>query len=139
MLRYVVVGLLTVGVEYGLLVGLAQSGVGVYVAATTGFWVSLLVNFAANKLWTFGFVRATGHHLAFYAALVLVNYGTGLGLIAAARSLGLGYLVGKLAATCLTTVWNYLLYKHVVFVAEDRAWFGRGPRSGRVLAGEGDT
>lgn len=135
--RYVVVGLLTVAVEYGLLVGLTRGGVGVYLAATVGFWVSLLVNFVVNKLWTFGVRPATGHHLAFYAVLVALNYATGLGLIALARALGLDYLVGKVAATCLTTGWNYLLYKHVVFVDRERAWFGLRARATRTTGHEG--
>lgn len=135
--RYVCVGVATVGVDYGLLLLLTKAGVNVYVAATISFWASLVVNFCLSKLWTFKVANTTGHHLTFYALVILLNYLVGLVMIALAKHLGFSYFAGKFVATILTTVWNYFLYKHVVFLDKNRAWFNIFERLRRKQVIEG--
>lgn len=104
-------------VDLGLLYVLAGAlHLDVYLAATVSFWTSLLVNFLLNKYWTFGVDSNTPQHIVAYSGVVLFNYLFGLAMITLAKDLHMGYMVGKLAAIALSIVWNFLIYKHLVFI-----------------------
>ncbi|TAK89115.1 GtrA family protein [Patescibacteria group bacterium] len=116
-IRYVVAGALTVGVDVGLLYILVSFfQVEVYIAATVSFVTSLVVNFTLNKLWSFGARSNTPQQVIVYSLVILLNYLVGLAMIALAKDLHLGYMVGKVSALIITTLWNFFLYKYVVFI-----------------------
>lgn len=122
LIRYIIVGLTTVLVDVGLLYLLvSQAGIEVYVAATISFWTSLAYNFLLSKLWTFGVKKHTTYQLIGYGLVITINYFVGLGLIGLAGDMHQSYLVGKLAALAITTIWNYLLYRYVIFVEDNRS------------------
>jgi len=87
----------------------------VYVAATLSFSASLIVNFLLNKYWSFAVRSYTSQQIVMYSILVGINYLVGLALIDLATSNGASYIAGKLCALVLTTIWNYFLYKKVIF------------------------
>jgi putative flippase GtrA len=117
--KYAIAGSGTVTIDLGLLIILKQyAHIDVYVAATISYWLSLLFNFSVNKLWTFDARSNTPQHVVSYSVLIGINYLTGLGLIKVALALHGSYVVGKLIGFALTTTWNFLLYKHVIFVTE---------------------
>lgn len=129
-IRYITVGLTTVLVDIGLLYILASLlQVEVYVAATISFWTSLVYNFLLSKFWTFNVRKHTTYQLVGYGLLITCNYIVGLVLIAAAKDIHQPYLAGKLLALIVTTVWNYLLYKYVIFVEDDKSLLLRLKRS----------
>lgn len=130
LIRYIIVGLTTVLVDIGLLYILASLlHVEVYIAATISFWTSLVYNFLLSKLWTFNVRQHTTYQLIGYGLLITCNYFVGLALIAVAKDLHEPYLAGKLLALIVTTVWNYLLYKYVIFVEDDKSLLLRVKRS----------
>jgi len=135
LIRYGVTGVLTVSVDLGGLVLLHQVfGVEVYVAATLSFWASLGVNFVLNKLWTFHVRSHTTQQAMVYGCLVFVNYMTGLAMIDFFTVLGFGYIYGKIAALAMTTIWNFILYKKVIFIKRPVGRLLRASKRSKKLA-----
>lgn len=116
LLRYLAVGLLSFGVDFGLLVVSREVfGTPVWVAASIGFWGSLAVNFGLNRVFTFGSVAPAGRALFRYSCLLGFNYVATVVIVAGAEQVGLSYALAKVAATAAMTVWNYVLYRVWVF------------------------
>ena len=131
--RYLVIGGSTVVIDLGLLVVLKHFfNVNVYLAATISYWTSLVFNFGLNKFWTFDVKNNTIHHLSLYAVLIFINYLTGLAFIDGLGKLGVNYFVAKTAALAVTTVWNYFLYRYVIFVTIEQRQQTLGSINGRL-------
>ena len=119
-LLYLAVGAAGFAVDFGLLVLFREVvGTPVWVAATIAFWGSLGVVFLTNKYITFGAQGAGHRQLVRYFVLLGVNYLATLGVLWVAERTGLGYQVGKVAATAMTTLWNYVAYQLWVFRTPD--------------------
>ena len=117
LVRYLAVGLLTFGVDFGLLVINRETfGAPVWLAVSIGFWGSLAVNFFLNRTFTFGGAAPAGRAMFRYACLLGFNYVATVAMVAGAESVGLNYAVAKVAATAAMTLWNYLVYRVWVFV-----------------------
>lgn len=115
-LRYVAVGLLSYAVDAGTLWTLYHvAGVPLWVATTSGFWLSFVVNFAANKYFTFGSRSGSRGQLLRYAVLVGINYLATLGIVTGLASLGVHALVAKTISVAVLTVVNYFSYRFWVF------------------------
>jgi putative flippase GtrA len=135
---YLVVGGLTVIVDIGLL-GLLHElyGVPLGVATTVAFGAAVLLNFLLNRtlMSSSGSSGLTQHALR-YASLVVANYVITLAVVTTAGQVGDRYLVAKVAVVAVSTMWNFLLYRHWVFTPprptssnRDRVrWFGTTPR-----------
>lgn len=120
--RYIVVGLTTVAIDVGLLYLLVQVGVPVYVAATIAFGTALLTNFTLSRVWTFGVRRRTPYQTALYGLLILGNYLFSLLLIGVFLHFNASYIAGKVTAVAITTIWNFLIYRYVIFVPNYGSW-----------------
>lgn len=135
---YLVVGGLTVVVDIGLL-GLLHEfyGVPLGVATTVAFCTAVMVNFLLNRttMSSWGSSGLTQHALR-YGSLVVANYVITLAVVTTAGNVGNRYLVAKVALVAVSTLWNFLLYRHWVFTPprptssnRDRVpWIGRNPR-----------
>ena len=115
--RYLVVGALSFAVDYQTLVLVRHVfEAPLWLATTSGFWVSFLLNFALSRLWTFQ--DSNGHpagQLVRYAALVAVNFTVTLVAVSVLHGLGLSLLLAKAATVGTLTVTTFLAYKHWVF------------------------
>jgi putative flippase GtrA len=117
LLHYLVIGGLTVVVDIGLLGLLHESfGVPVGVATTVAFGTAVMVNFLLNRtaMSSRGSWGLTQHALR-YGTLVLANYVITLAVVTTAGHVGDRYLVAKVAVVAVSTLWNFLLYRHWVF------------------------
>lgn len=114
---YLSIGLLSVAVDVGLLVLLREVGqVPLALATAVAFGVSVLVNFTLNRL-TFATATsaAVGVHALRYGSLVAANWAVTVLVVTLAPTVGVPYLVAKLAVVAAMTVWNFLLYRSWVF------------------------
>jgi putative flippase GtrA len=115
-LRYVAAGLLSYAVDAGTLWTLYRvAGVPLWLATTSGFWLSFAVNFTANKYFTFGARSGSGGQLARYGVLVGLNYLATLGIVTGLVSLGMPALAAKTVSVALLTIVNYFSYRFWVF------------------------
>jgi putative flippase GtrA len=114
--RYVGVGLLSLVVDAGTLSLLFNVfDRPLWLATTAGFWLSFVVNFAANKYFTFG-VRTDGtRQFTRYAVLVVLNYAANLGIVTGLAAVGFPPVVAKVIAVALLTGLNFVAYRAWVF------------------------
>jgi putative flippase GtrA len=118
LLCYLVVGGLSVVVDVGLLVLLHESfAVPIGIATTVAFGTSLVVNFLLNRtaMSSWGSRGLTQHALR-YASLVAANYVITLGVVTTVAHVSTRYVLAKLAVVAGSTSWNFLLYRHWVFM-----------------------
>lgn len=116
LLRYLGAGALSYGVDTGLLLLMAGPlNQPVWLAATTGFWTSVVLNFVLNRA-TFSSAGSNPvRHGVRYGALLAVNYAVTLVIVTIGVAHGLTPVVPKTVAVGLTTVTNFLLYRRWVF------------------------
>lgn len=116
LLRYLVIGVLSFAVDFGLLVACYEVvGTPLWFATSAGFWGSFAFNFLLNKTVAFRGSRRTHVQLLRYSALVGANYVANLAIVGGAAAVGAGYQVGKVVAVACLTVCNYVLYRVWVF------------------------
>lgn len=122
LVRYLVVGVLSVAVDYGsLMVGYHALHWPLAAATTTSFLLGLVANFLMTKFWTFK--TATTQHtakqsarqLALVTVLVCFNLFVTNVVIARLNTIHIGPEISKLLTTAMVTLWNYALYKKVIF------------------------
>jgi putative flippase GtrA len=119
--RYVVIGVLSAGVDFGLLYVLhAGLGVPVPVAAFVAVALAFVCNFALNRIWSFRSQAPVVGQFGRYVFLGAVNWVLTAVLVGGLTAFGMHYLVAKVIALVLTTASNYLLYRVWVF-ADRRA------------------
>ncbi|MCO4250993.1 GtrA family protein [Pseudarthrobacter raffinosi] len=121
-IRFLIVGGLSFALDLGILAILHEGvGVDLWIATPIAFIASLVFNFLLQRMFTF---RATNHRAvsaAKYLLLVLVNIVVSDLIVISFDSKGWSYVAGKVTATVLTTVWNYLLYRHWIFKSSESA------------------
>lgn len=114
--RFLFVGGLSFALDLGLLVFLHESfGVELWIATPAAFLVSLVFNFLLQRIFTFQATNSRGVSAVKYVLLVVVNILVSDFIVTGFDALGWPYMLGKAASTILTTVWNYLLYRHWIF------------------------
>ena len=117
LVKYLVIGGLSFIIDAGIL-WFCTSVVGwdLWVGATIGYWVGLLVNFMLNRLLmgrpSSSLVRQTIR----YGILLGINFLVTLGFLHLAGDWGLAIIVAKTIIVAASTCWNYLLYRFWVFV-----------------------
>ncbi len=115
--RYFVSGLMSASAEYLILYSLTDFK-GIWyissntIALTVGFWISFLL----NRYWTFGSKKKIMGQLALYCILFAFNLGaSNLIIFLLTEKAGLYYMLSKLAATAVIVMWNFLLYRKIIY------------------------
>jgi putative flippase GtrA len=115
--RYLAVGLLSYGVDIGILT-LCWSVIGLplWMSTSAGYWVSFGVNFLLSRHWTFGVSHlAPGSQLLRYSVLVAVNFVVTLLAVTGLHRIGLGVLVAKTITLAVLTASTFIVYRTWVF------------------------
>jgi putative flippase GtrA len=89
------------------------------VAAGTAFLLSFAFTYTAQRYFTFGSSAPHGSALVKYTLLVGFNTLATAGIVALIDQVGAGWLIGKIIATTVTTVWNYFAYRYWVFADQN--------------------
>jgi len=88
------------------------------VANSLSFGVGLGISFLFNRLWAFkqdNFRRKVHHQLLMYIALAATNLVFNNLIVAGLKDFGLDPRIGKIVAIVAIAVWNFLLYKSLIF------------------------
>lgn len=113
---YLAVGVASVGVDLGLLVLLREGArTPVWVAATGGYWGSVLVNFTLNRRVSFRDRPAGRTAMGRFGVLLGLNWCATLLAVQSAVYLGVPYTAGKAAAIVLLALLNFTAYSRWVF------------------------
>ncbi len=116
LVRFVLVGLLSVGVDTGSLIVLHEVvGLPLAAATTVAFAVTLVVNFSLNMGFVFGVRGRLAGRVARYGVLVVVNYVLTLLLVLGISFAGVHYVVAKLFAVACCALVNFVAYRRWVF------------------------
>lgn len=97
---------------------LVASGVDRLLAVAIGFWVGFFLAFIMQKLLAFRNTTAAPKQVlrqsVLYILLVLFNYGFTLGFVALLSPL-MGVYIARTVALAITTCWNFIIYKKLIF------------------------
>lgn len=116
MVAYLVVGVLSFGTDFGLLLLLREGFTApVWIAGTVGYWASVAINYGLNRVIAFGDRVANRTSVLRYGILLGLNWGVTLAVLNFAGLLGVSYLLGKVAAVALLMAVNYIAYARWVF------------------------
>lgn len=119
--RYLLVGGTSFLIDAGILALLHEVlGVPVPIATAVAFLVSFVFNYTAQRRFAFGSDVHYGRGAVKYAVLVAVNTLVTVGIVTLAEPTAIGWFGGKIVATIITTIGNYLAYRFWIFPAERR-------------------
>jgi putative flippase GtrA len=117
--RYVVVGVSSLAVDYSILLVLFHIfGVNVAIASIIAMVCGLVVNFMLNKLWSFkaeGGAKQSVKQAVLYGTLVVINLAFTSWFASYMLTFHIGPEISKLVSTATITLWNYALYKVLIF------------------------
>ncbi|MDE8703018.1 GtrA family protein [Adlercreutzia equolifaciens] len=114
-MKFGVVGLIAFAIDYGLMVALTElAGINYLVSATISFTVSVVFNYAASMRYVFTHKEGLSRRREFIIFVVLSVIGLGLNdlLMWIGASLwDISYLIVKIGATALVTIYNFITRK----------------------------
>lgn len=90
-------------------------GVPLPVATPIAFLASFAITFTLQRVVAFGGDSAVGSSIFRYTLLVIFNTLATTGIVWLAPVLGLPWIIGKIVAVIVTTIWNYFAYRYFVF------------------------
>lgn len=111
---FVVVGVFTTIVHYGVLIALVEAlAVPPALATGAGFLTAVLLSYPLNRSYTFHDHRF-GPGLLKYVAAVSLGLLINVGCMAGLTKLGLHYLAAQVAASIVALVWNFAASRFVL-------------------------
>lgn len=116
--RYILTGGVSFFIEIACLLLLIRAGTSPLLAVGISFWIGLVTAFVLQKIITFQNKERRSRHIAWqtstYILLVLINYLFTLFFVFVMEPL-VGVFIARTVALGITVVWNYILYRHVIF------------------------
>lgn len=119
--RYLVVGLVSYGIDVGLLLLCWHVlHAPLWLATSMGFWGSFGVNFVLSRHWTFDVGNhPVGAQLVRYGILVAVNYVVTVLAVLGLHHAGLPVVAARTLTLAVLTISTFILYRTWVFARKD--------------------
>ncbi len=119
LLRYIIVGGTSYAIELTVLLLLVHVlHFNTPLAVSVGFWLGLVISFLLQKFLAFKNTDTRARRLTiqtvYYALLVLFNYGFTLLFVHLIEPF-IDLSIARTLALIITTAWNYIIYKKVIF------------------------
>ena len=124
LLRYIIVGGTSYAIELSVLLLLVHVlHFNTTLAVSIGFWLGLVISFLLQKFLAFKNTDTRARRLTiqtvYYALLVLFNYGFTLLFVHLLEPF-IDLSIARTLALIITTAWNYVIYKKVIFTEVKR-------------------
>ena len=119
LLSYIIVGGTSYAIELSVLLLLVHVlHFNTTLAVSIGFWLGLVISFLLQKFLAFKNTDTRARRLTiqtvYYALLVLFNYGFTLLFVHLLEPF-IDLSIARTLALIITTAWNYVIYKKVIF------------------------
>ncbi len=115
LIRFGIVGIIAFLIDYGLMVLLTEIfGVNYLLSATISFIVSVIFNYLASMRYVFRHKEGMSRRREFAIFVVLSVMGLGLNDLIMwfmTGLFGISYLISKIVATAIVTIWNFVTRK----------------------------
>lgn len=123
--KFLIVGGTAFVIDYGSFYTLYFIlGITLYIANSISFGLGLITSFLLNRLWTFSnrnFTKKAHHQFGFFSALALVNLFLSNVFIGLLNHIGISPRFGKIITIAVIAIWNYHLYKKLIFTEQRSA------------------
>lgn len=123
--RFSLGGVVTVGCEYAvfyiLFVLLRWN---LFLANSLSFGAGLGVSFTFNRQWAFkkaAYSKNVHHQVVMYSILAVTNLLMNNAIVWGLRNIGVNPKIGKLVAIVLIALWNFLIYRKIIFAGESES------------------
>lgn len=113
-LIYLAGGALSAAIDIGIFQALLMVGANLVVATSTGFFISLVVNYLFHAKFTFTTTARTAS-FGKYLVVVAFNYGIALGMVTLGASLLASPLTGKILSLPVIAVIGFFAGKYWIF------------------------
>jgi putative flippase GtrA len=114
--RFLVVGVATTAVHYGVLIALVEAwDIHPVLGTTAGFVAAVFLSYLLNRRYTFEARPTFGPGLLKYYASVSMGLVINAGLMAQLTVWGAHYLLAQVVASGAALVWNFLAARFLVF------------------------
>jgi putative flippase GtrA len=87
-------------------------------ANSLSFIVGLSISFMLNRIWAFkedNYQRKFHHQALIYIVLALSNLVINNLIVSGLKAAGLDPRIGKIIAIATIAVWNFMVYKYIIF------------------------
>jgi putative flippase GtrA len=114
--RFLVVGIATTAVHYGVLIALVEAwNIHPVLGTTAGFVAAVFLSYLLNRRYTFDARPTFGPGLLKYYASVSLGLVINAGLMAQLTAWDAHYLVAQVVASGAALVWNFIAARFLVF------------------------
>lgn len=117
-LRFIASGLAAVSAEtISFLILLKIVHLPIVVASALSFLIGLCTSFVLNRQWTFSgdYIRTKQQQFVLYASIASVNLVLNSWIVTVLTREGVAPVLAKLLAISVISIWNFLLFRSVVF------------------------
>lgn len=117
--KYIIAGIAAAAVEYGSFYILyTHTDWRLYVSNSVSFLLALLTGFFINRLWSFSqmpYTKKLTHQFSIYTTLAIANLVLTILIVSWLSNVSIDPRLGKFIAMALTSLWNYVLFKYIIF------------------------
>lgn len=115
--RYLFVGIVSAAIDFGGFLFLSEAiSWSIQLSNVTSLLISTVFNFVMNRNFTFKSAANPARSIALYFVLLSANMAISTYAISCFVDVGVPSALGKIVMMCCIMLWNFFLYKKVVFV-----------------------
>jgi len=121
-IKYLLVGFTAFFVDYFLFIFLNKFiGLPIFFSNSTALIIGFLISFFGNRMFVFAasddniMKHSLKKQLLLYVILLTINTLLTYVIITGLESLGVDVAIGKVVSMAFIVVWNYILYKKIIF------------------------
>jgi putative flippase GtrA len=118
LLRYLIVGFSTVGLEFvNLRLFTEYIGLWYLASNTIAYIISFVFNFFLNRFWSYKSSGTIKRQMPLYGVLFIINLAlSNLVMYLLTDILRIMYMISKIFSVGLVVSWNFIIYKKVIFL-----------------------